>query len=68
MPFALTVLKKYHKKFINNNKSIDCNFMTVGFDTKAEKYNLIKNGTHPYDKSVRPQILERILITNTTHY
>lgn len=59
MPFALTVLKKYHKKFINNNKSIDCNFMTVGFDTKAEKYNLIKNGTHPYDKSVRPQILEK---------
>lgn len=59
MPFALTILKKYHKKFINNDKSIDCNFMTVGFDTKAEKHRLIKNGIHPYDKSVRPQILDK---------
>ena len=59
MPFALTILKKYHKQYINNVKSIDCNFMTIGFDTKTKKYNFIKNGAHPYDKSVRPQILDK---------
>lgn len=59
MPFALTILKDYHKKFLINDKSIDCEFMTIGFDTKENKYHNIKNGTHPYDKSVRPQILSK---------
>ena len=59
MPFALTILKKYHKQFIKNEKSLECNFMTIGFDTKIKKYNLIKNGSHFYDKSVRPQILDK---------
>ena len=59
MPFALTILKEHHKKYLVNNKSIDCDFMTIGFDTKIDKYNDIKNGTHPYDKSVRPQILSK---------
>ena len=68
MPFALTVLKKYHKKFINNNKSIDCNFMTVGFDTKAEKYNLIKTELILMISLLDHKFWKRILITNTTHY
>lgn len=59
MPFALTILKDKHKRFIKNNKSIDCNFMTIGFDTFQNNYSKIKNGTHPYDRSVRPQILEK---------
>ena len=59
MPFALTILKKYHKQFIKKEKSLECNFMTIGFDTKIKKYNLIKNGSHFYDKSVRPQILDK---------
>lgn len=59
MPFALTILKKHHKTFLKNEKSIESNFMTIGFDTKKKTYNLIKNGTHPYDKSVRPQVLEK---------
>ena len=58
MPFALTILEKKHKKFIINKKSIDCDFMTIGFDTVIKNYSKIKNGTHPYDKSVRPQILK----------
>ena len=57
MPFALTIMKKHHKKYIFNNKNIDSSFMTIGFDTIPLKYNEIKNGTHPYDNTVRPQIL-----------
>jgi carbamoyltransferase len=33
--------------------------MTIGFDTKAEKYSKIVAGTHPYDKSVRPQMVSQ---------
>ena len=59
MPFALTIQHEKHKEFIMNKKSIDCDFMTIGFDTVKKNYNKIKNGTHPYDKSVRPQILKK---------
>ena len=32
-------------------------YMTVGFDTKKNNYEKIKAGTHPYDRTVRPQLL-----------
>ena len=59
MPFALTILNEYHKKYLINKKSIQSEFMTIGFDTVKSRYKDIKNGTHPYDKSVRPQILSK---------
>ncbi len=59
MPFALTILEKYHKKYLYNKKNISSDFMTIGFDTVPKYYNDIKNGTHPYDKTVRPQILKK---------
>jgi carbamoyltransferase len=59
MPFALTILNEKHKKIIKNPKSVDCDFMTLGFDTHSKSYSMIKNGTHPYDKTVRPQILKK---------
>jgi len=59
MPFALTILDKEHKKFIKNEKNFKCNFMTMTFDTKKENVNKIVAGCHPYDKTVRPQILEK---------
>ena len=33
--------------------------MTMTFDTKKENVNKIIAGCHPYDKTVRPQILEK---------
>ena len=59
MPFALTILSEDHKKFIYNPKSIRCDFMTIGYDTIKGNYLKIKNGSHPYDKTVRPQILDK---------
>ena len=59
MPFALTILREDHKKFIYNPKSIRCDFMTIGYDTINRNYLKIKNGSHPYDKTVRPQILDK---------
>ncbi|MDC1053082.1 carbamoyltransferase C-terminal domain-containing protein [Candidatus Pelagibacter sp.] len=59
MPFALTILNEKHQDLIINKKLLDCNFMTIGFDTKLKNYHKIKNGTHSYDKTVRPQILRK---------
>jgi len=57
--FALTILETKHKKYIKNPKNIKSAFMTIGFDTISEKYNKIIAGTHIYDRTVRPQILEQ---------
>ena len=38
--------------------------MTIGFDTISNNYKKIKNGTHSYDKTVRPQILKKDYNTN----
>ena len=51
MPFALTILKEKHHKYIQNKNLFD--FMTIG-SIQKRYYNNIINGTHPYDKTVRP--------------
>ena len=66
MPFALTILKEKHKEFINNNKNFECDYMTMSFDTKIKNFSKIKAGCHPYDKTVRPQILDKI--SNPKYY
>ena len=59
MPFALTILYDYHKKYLINSKNINSEFMTIAFDTNKKKYKQIKSGTHPYDNTVRPQMLKK---------
>ncbi len=58
MPFALSILEKHHKKFIINKKSLKSPHMTIAFDTVKKNLKYIANGTHLYDETVRPQILE----------
>ena len=57
MPFALSILYEKHQKFIKNKKNILSEFMTIGFDTVQKNFHLIKSGAHPYDGSVRPQMV-----------
>ena len=59
MPFALTILKKDHRKYIINPKNNSSEHMTIAFDTVSKNYKHIIAGTHPYDKTVRPQILDK---------
>ena len=59
MPFALTILADKQKKIIFNNKGIECDYMTIAFDTKKDFIKNIKAGAHPYDLTVRPQILQK---------
>ncbi len=59
MPFAVSILNEHHKKFIVNKKSLKSSHMTMGFDTVKKNLEFIVSGTHPYDETVRPQILNR---------
>ena len=59
MPFALTILKEYHKKYLKNKKNINSEYMTVAMDSIKEKYDNIIAGSHQYDRTVRPQILNK---------
>ena len=59
MPFALTILKDYHKGYLINPKNINSEFMTVCMDTVVKNYNKISAGSHQYDKTIRPQILSK---------
>lgn len=58
MPFALSILSDKTDGFIKNPKNLDSPSMTIGFETNEnDNYNKIKAGTHPYDRTCRPQIL-----------
>lgn len=59
MPFAATVLDKYSAKYLVNPKGFESRYMAVAMDTKKEFLKDIKAGTHPYDETIRPQILTK---------
>lgn len=59
MPFAATVLDTYADKYLVNPKGFESRYMAVAMDTKKDFLKDIKAGTHPYDETIRPQILTK---------
>ncbi|MDD2932305.1 MAG: carbamoyltransferase C-terminal domain-containing protein [Methylotenera sp.] len=59
MPFALSILDERHQEYIENPKLIMSPLMTISFNAKLDKYQQIEAGTHPYDKTVRPQFVSK---------
>ena len=59
MPFALSILEEKHQEYIENPKNIKSPLMTISFNAKLDKYRQIEAGTHPYDKTVRPQFVSK---------
>lgn len=57
MPFALSILEEYQDEYILNPKRLQSPFMAISLDVKPEKHALIEAGTHPYDRTVRPQFV-----------
>ncbi len=57
MPFAATILDTHSEKYLNNPKNFESRFMAIAMDTHKEFLSEIKAGTHPYDETIRPQIL-----------
>jgi carbamoyltransferase len=58
MPFACSIKEDRTNDYLVNPKNLKAQFMILSFDT-TNKFNDIKAGTHPYDKTVRPQIVEK---------
>ncbi len=55
MPFALSILEENLDEYILNPKQLQSPFMAISLDVRPEKNTQIEAGTHPYDKTVRPQ-------------
>ena len=55
MPFALSILEENLDQYILNPKQLQSPFMAISLDVRPEKNTQIEAGTHPYDKTVRPQ-------------
>ncbi len=59
MPFTPIILKSKINKYIINKKNIQCPHMTIAFDTTDKGKKHFAGAIHPYDYTVRPQILEK---------
>jgi carbamoyltransferase len=59
MPFTPIILKENKKDYIIDKKNTSCPHMTIAFDTTPLGRNHFKAAIHPYDQTVRPQILEK---------
>jgi carbamoyltransferase len=59
MPFALSILEEEHDRYIHNPKKIQSPMMTMGFNSVSANYSKIEAGTHPYDRTVRPQFVSK---------
>ncbi len=60
MPFALSILEEKLDEYIFNPKKLQSPFMAISLDVRPEKNAQIEAGTHPYDKTVRPQAVSKI--------
>ena len=59
MPFALSVMDEHQGVYVANPKGFSSPFMAISLETKPERYDQIAAGTHPYDRSVRPQFVSK---------
>ena len=65
MPFAPTILAVHAKDYLIAHKA-NSPYMNVAFETKALAKQDLTAAIHPYDKTTRPQILEKN--TNPQYY
>jgi len=59
MPFTPSILDKYEKKYIKNPKKLFAPYMVVTFDSTDLAKKDIPAAMHPYDQTVRPQIVTK---------
>lgn len=59
MPFAPTVLAEDEQKYIKNPKKFSSPHMILAFETTAAGQKDLAAAIHPFDKTVRPQVLTR---------
>lgn len=58
MPFACSMLEERAADYLDNPKNLFAPYMILTFDT-TRRVDEIAAGTHPYDHTVRPQVVRR---------
>jgi len=59
MPFTPAILKEKMDDYIINPKNIHSPFMTIAFDSTDLAKKQLVGAIHPYDQTVRPQLVEK---------
>jgi carbamoyltransferase len=59
MPFTPSMLDKFEKKYIVNPKKIIAPYMCITFESKEQARDDLPAALHPYDFTVRPQIVTK---------
>ena len=57
MPFAPSILEERQHDYIVNPKKIDSRYMAIGFDSTPLAREHLSAGLHPFDKTMRPQVV-----------
>ncbi len=58
MPFASSMLAERQHDYIHNPKNVSSPYMILAFPS-TDRVEEFKAGTHPYDRTVRPQTVDR---------
>jgi len=58
MPFAASILAERASDYVVNPKMVRSPYMILTFDT-TDRHPEIAAGTHPYDRTIRPQVVEQ---------
>ena len=66
MPFAPSILAEKADNYIVNPKTLGAPYTTIAFETKPLAWENLKIAIHPYDLTVRPQIVNNE--TNPEYY
>ena len=59
MPFTPSILDKFEKKYILNEKRIFSPYMAITFDSTKTAEKEMPAAMHPYDFTIRPQIVKK---------
>jgi len=59
MPFACSILEEDQHEYIENPKNIYAPYMIITFNTTEKGRKELKAGIHPYDFTIRPQVVRK---------
>jgi len=59
MPFACSILEEDQYEYIENPKNIYAPYMIITFNTTEKGKKELKAGIHPYDFTIRPQVVRK---------
>ena len=59
MPFTPSILEERTDDYLENPKRIMSPYMTIGYESTDLGRQVLKAAIHPYDKTVRPQFVDK---------